>query len=984
MSSIGKISLDLNVNSKKFNKQVDGIEKHVTKSFGSMQVAIGNILSNLAQKALASIGTFVKDSIDKGSELSELQNVVDSVFTTMSDKVEEFAQSALDSYGLTEGQAKKMVGTFGAMAKAFGYTEEQAFGMSTTLAALAGDVASFYNLSVDEAYTKLKGVFTGETEALKELGVVMTQAALDEFALANGFGKTTDKMTEQEKVALRLAFIQDKLSAATGDVIRTQDSWANQTRKLSGQIESFKAAIGQGLINILTPVINVINTLMGKLVELANAFKSFTEFVMGSKGGSGAGAAMNEVAEAAGAAADATGGIEASANGAASAAKKAQKSLMGFDEINKLQKKDDSGSGGGNPLGDLNFEIPIEKEGKAADKAISPIKAKLLELLDLLKQGFTAGLGDDFGNSIERMRAHVDNMGVSMRNMFSDGSILQSASEMVDKIIYSFGQVTGSVTSIGTTIAEFFIGSIDGYLSQNSGFIKDRLIGIFDVAGDYYSIAGNLSQAIASIFEVFRGGTAKQIGADLIGIFSNAYLGVVQLTASFSRDLLNNIAQPIIDNKDKIKEAIENTLSPISTILSTLNNSVKTTFEKIFEVYEQYVHPAFERMASGMSSMVSVFLNSYNSYIAPMLDNLASKFTEVWTGHIQPAVNKALELFGKVAELISRIWQSIIVPAINWISTNIIPVVAPIIETIISMIMGLFGAISDIIGGIFKILGGLIDYIIGMFTGDWERAWDGVKSIFSGIWDAIAGIFSLVWETIKGIVKSAFQSIIATITLNLIAARDTIQGVWETIKHVFGTYLQFLWNSVKTAFFNILSTIRTVLETIRSVITTVFNGIWSFISGIINTILGGIEYLVNGVIGGLNSMINAMNSLSFDVPDWVPEIGGQQFGFSIPTIPEVALPRLAEGGYVKANQPQPVVIGDNKTQGEIVSPEDKMLAITMQALEQFFSKLKDSGYSSKGNGEVGDIIIPIYLDGSMLDEVIVTAQQRRNMRSGGM
>ena len=95
------------------------------------------------------------------------------------------------------------------------------------------------------------------------------------------------------------------------------------------------------------------------------------------------------------------------------------------------------------------------------------------------------------------------------------------------------------------------------------------------------------------------------------------------------------------------------------------------------------------------------------------------------------------------------------------------------------------------------------------------------------------------------------------------------------------------------------------------------------------------------------------------------------------------LPRLAEGGYVRANQPQPVIVGDNKRKGEIIAPEDKILSVVIQALEQFFGKLRDAGYSSKCDGEVGDIIIPIYLDGSKLDEVIVTAQQRRNLRSGG-
>lgn len=155
--------------------------------------------------------------------------------------------------------------------------------MATALTGLTGDVASFYNLSQEEAYTKLKSVFTGETETLKDLGVVMTQAALDQYALANGIGKTTDEMTEQEKVALRFRFVQDQLSAASGDFARTSDSWANQTRIFELRIQSLKATIGQGLINLFTPIIKAINVVLEKLSVATTAFKDFTELIMGKK-----------------------------------------------------------------------------------------------------------------------------------------------------------------------------------------------------------------------------------------------------------------------------------------------------------------------------------------------------------------------------------------------------------------------------------------------------------------------------------------------------------------------------------------------------------------------------------------------------------------------------------------------------------------------------------------------------------------------------
>ena len=206
-----------------------------------------------AAKIVEKLYEFGKEAIELGSDLEEVQNVVDVTFETMSDSVNKFAKDAQKSAGLSEKMAKQYVGTFGAMADSFGFTELEAYEMSTALTQLTGDVASFYNLSQDEAMNKLKGVFTGETEALKELGVVMTQAALDNYALANGFDKTTSSMTEQEKVALRYQFVMDQLAASSGDFVRTQDSWANQSKVLALQWESFMATLGTGLIDVLSP-----------------------------------------------------------------------------------------------------------------------------------------------------------------------------------------------------------------------------------------------------------------------------------------------------------------------------------------------------------------------------------------------------------------------------------------------------------------------------------------------------------------------------------------------------------------------------------------------------------------------------------------------------------------------------------------------------------------------------------------------------------
>ena len=316
----------------------------IRNSFTRAGQAVAAVLS------VAAVTAFSKSCIDLGSDLQEVQNVVDVTFGSMNKQVNAFAQNAITQFGLSELAAKKYMGTYGAMAKSFGIVGEAGYQMSASITGLTGDVASFYNLTTDEAYAKLKSIFTGETESLKELGVVMTQTALDQYALNNGFGKTTDRMTEQEKVMLRYRFVMSSLSDASGDFARTSGSWANQVRVLQLQFESLKATIGQGLINAFTSVIQVINTILAKMQTLAAYFKAFTVALFGDAGGS------SDIASSMASAAGSSGTVADNMGSAAKSAKDMKNSLAAFDEINNLTSNSSSGgSGGGSVATDIDF-----------------------------------------------------------------------------------------------------------------------------------------------------------------------------------------------------------------------------------------------------------------------------------------------------------------------------------------------------------------------------------------------------------------------------------------------------------------------------------------------------------------------------------------------------------------------------------------------------------------------------------------------------
>lgn len=209
-----------------------------------------------------------KDAIQAASDLEEVQNVVDVTFGDAgAQKIETWAKNAGTQFGLTETQAKKFTSTLGAMMKSAGMSGNQITEMSTDLAGLAADMASFYNLDFDTAFQKIRSGISGETEPLKQLGINMSEANLNAFALQQGLTKTFDKMSQGEKTILRYQYLMQATADAQGDFARTSDGFANSTRMLETNIESLKTKLGDLLLHAINGVIGGINTMMEKLTQ---------------------------------------------------------------------------------------------------------------------------------------------------------------------------------------------------------------------------------------------------------------------------------------------------------------------------------------------------------------------------------------------------------------------------------------------------------------------------------------------------------------------------------------------------------------------------------------------------------------------------------------------------------------------------------------------------------------------------------------------
>lgn len=949
-TNVGEIDLSLILNSDQFRNQLKNLPKETDKAANMISSSLGKIGRVVATVfSVAKILQFGKTCVDVATETANAWIGLNSILVGQGksfNKAKEFINSYISDGLIPLNDA---VTAYKNLASR-GYNTEQ---IQNTMEALKN--ASVYgrqsNYTMGEAVrTATEGLKNENSILVDNAGVTKNVAKMWE-EYAKSIGKTRDSLTQQEKIQAEYTGILKETQFQMHDAETVQATFTGKVAVLSQAFTNMKIAIGNVIqpiaklfIPMLTAATNAVTRLFTALAGLLSLFGLKADSVETVSSG------LEGVAENAD---KASGALDKAGNSVSKSGKKAKGALASWDELNVLSNSDSSGSGGGASGGGTiedSFDVKstVEEDTSVFDGLI----ARLKELANIFKEGFLASWGD---TNFDGITNHLNHIKSVVKDIFTDPDVLYSANQWVDTTLYALGQMTGAIARIGKNIVEFLVGSIDYYLTQNVDRIKGFLCNMFDIYSERATIVGNFAQVLGEISDVFSSDIAKQIGADIIAIFANPWMSLKEFGAKWDRDIDKLFMQPIIDNVSKIKTALENTLAPIQTITGEISQSFTNLGDSLNQVYDEKIKPMFDSLTAGLSDTFSKFLDVYNSYIAPVLQAMADKFADVWDSKIHPMLVNFIGLIGDLAECVKVLWETVLKPTIDWIVTNVVPVITNTIQVLWDSLTEFFGYVSDIINGIIEVLRGILDFIIGVFTGDWQRAWDGIKAIFVGIWNTMKAIFMTIVQGIVSIILALVAEVELRFTL--------LAGIVKAILQALATVISNIWTGIKNFISKTIDAIKSVvssgLNAVKNTFSNIFNGIWNIVKSICNSILGGIEKMVNGVINGLNNMINALNSLSFTVPDWVPELGGKSFGFNIPNIGNVALPRLAQGGYVKANSPQLAVVGDNRTQGEIISPENKMYEVMTQALESFFEKF----LSIMPSNDDKPIIVQLVLDG---------------------
>ena len=856
------------------NKVTDSIKK----SFSGIGKAVASAF------AVKKVIDYVSDSLTaagtQGDAFKGLQRTMTAQgrsFTSANAFIQEYISDGLVPLTNAVTAYKSLV--------ARGYNDEQIQQTLTRLkdAAAYGRQAS-YTLGAAVA-SAAEGLKNENSILVDNAGVTKNVAKMwEEYAAS--IGKSANNLTQQEKIQAEVNGIMRETQFQVGDAADYAKGYTGQLAALNKTFQDVRVNSGQAFMPIVSVAIPVLQSLANHLAYVTSVFAQFSQALFGAN------SAQAKTATVAAKAQTATG------NAIAAAGKKAKSAVAGFDEINQLQDSlADSGTGiteaiatettpvdASVSVGEIGAGVTISPDVLTA---VEGVKTLFGGMWDSLKS-YGARIGDAFSGIRPAMQPLFDIQQPVEAAMSGIGGSISKLKDkflkpVADYVLLDFtpGITTSIAESFAPVFADIAVGSVQ-QLDTTMSNVTSHMTSLWE---------GTWLPALERLKAAFQE-NMPTIGASVQSLWNETILPFTDL-------LLNEFVLPIVTG-------MQETFVPIFTDISVaafdiFTESFEWAADVVNDVYKTVIAPVFGLIESVVTDTLGIVSGLWEEHgkrwtdnATDVFKNIRKIFQSIWDSILKPIIEPFLEMVSwlwdkhlkgvveEVGNFVLKLWNGgmeiynkFVAPIADFLIRVLGPSFANAFNFIADVVGTVVGVIADIIKGLIRSIGGVVDFIVGVFTGDWKKAWEGIKDIFGGIWDGVVGIFK-----------------------------------------------------------------------------------------------GGI----NLIIDALNLMLRNLNRISFDVPSWVPAIGGSTWGFNIPTIP-----KLANGGIVDANNPMLAVIGDNKTQKEVVSPLGDLRDMIASAVgTAMAATLQTMGGSQAQSG--GDIVIQ--LDGVTLARVLYPYTRQEGNRLG--
>ena len=821
------------------------------------------------------------------SDLEEVQNVVDVSFGSMADQVEAFANTAVRSYGMSALTAKRMASTFMAMSNGMDIAQEAGKNMSLQLTALAGDMASFYNVGQDIAQTALNSIFTGETESLKKFGIVLTETNLEAFALSQGIKKSYQAMSQAEKVALRYNYVLNATKNAQGDFARTSGSWANQIRLLKEQWTQFLGILGSGLIKILTPMVKALNQMLASLISIGNAITK----VFGGKTTNNMSTTIKDSASSAG-------DLDAGLGDANESAKKLSRTIAGFDELNVLnpkeeEKKPDSGNTGSDiGAGNIaDFKVDeTQTEGVKTRleqfvKDCQEILNKWQSTIPKLEINFDTekaknnlqNIGKNLLDTIAGWGSFIITIGIDIANDLDIGRLGNDILGLVEAFTELASSITGAVVpalenfyniglsplvvSIGNVADSMFTWATGIFKGWSEWFItnKDNIAQFGTTLGE---IVEPISTIVGKILEV-----AWTVLSTALTIINDALQGIATSLITMKPETLKSIITDLLLIAGGTLTAkaffnIQDGLMGFVTGTDQAGNAWKGFKQIIKEGNSEgdlgyFITEPF-RLAFEKLDMIffTPFKTALNTHLFTPFKSILDAMRVEWTASMTAIGSSGggLQILESTVKSVgagfSQLWTII--------SAHPFALLAVAVATVVALLVHLWNTNEE-----FR------NSIQDLWNNNLKPTIDKIINVLKELWE----------EHLKPLVDRIKELWENTLKPSLSDLWDTVKDVWDKLSVVLGEIIKVVGVVISTVLgvlvggvemiASIIGGIADVLTGIIDFLTGIFTGDWEkawtgikeIVLGILDSISGVFEGFIDGLIEGINNLGNAINDL---------------------------------------------------------------------------------------------------------------------------
>ena len=718
-------------------------------------------------------------------------------------------------------------------------------------------------------------------------------------------GQSWNQLDYQTQQQIRLMAILEQATAKYGTTL---------SQSVNGRISLFKSLLKDSALNIGNSMLPIINAIMPVLNSFAMVLKNVTgklaEFIAllfnkkatvkdggVASAASSAGDALKDAAGGAGDLADAmddaddaSGGMADNLDDTAKSAKKAVKELlglMGFDEINLLNKKDDpddgdaagkgrgggggkgkkgKGGGGGAPFKDILPEVELTDMDNQFKSIFDGLGDKLKGLFDLFKKGFDAAFRPE---GLERLKIALDQIAKTLGEIATDPRVVNAFNRMAEKIAYALGQVVGSIATIGLGIGVFLAESIANGLGRQKERIIRALVALFDNIGNVAEAVGNIAQTLSSAFyDVITSTGAVRIGSAIVSTFLSLSSKVVEIGSKLGGDLFKGLERIVTDNAPKLSSSLQEALEAIAPVFETIEQAVNRFGDAFSRVYDEHVSPFIETISSGISQIVSVFLDSFDNNVTPALQRFSDGFEDVYRNHIGPAIDSLNQAFGGLVDILKQVWEDNMQPFAEFLADT----------------FGIsLGEVADLLGGAIlealKILADTVKAVSDVFIAfsDWckdnreivsamataigllSTAWQGIKflswaeqagGLAAGI-SKLGGAFTDLVGAVKGLTVDKIKSFAESVYLNTLYAKDFVVNSGKLIVELGRTALELgkaglAWaaNAAQMGLATAAEIAQSVAAGIASAATWALNGAIAVLTSPITLVIAAIAALI--------------------------------------------------------------------------------------------------------------------------------------------